>query len=76
MTEPAVRNIQPERDENLIKSLESWLEDAKAGKLVGAVLLGNLRGNEVMHCWSGLMPLSISLLIFEQFKRRALADNE
>jgi hypothetical protein len=72
MSETAkVRAIKPEADADLVAALESWLEDAKRGDLVGCVLLGNRRGDEVQHHWVGRMKLSDALLIFEQFKLKA-----
>lgn len=68
----AVRSIRPEADPKLVAALEEWLEDAKRGELIGAVLLGNRRGDEVQHDWAGTMPLGISMVTFEQFKLQAL----
>jgi len=67
-----VTAIKPVPDERLVRALESWLEDAKRGELIGAVLLGNRRGDGVQHRWAGTMPLSVSLVTFEQFKLSAL----
>jgi hypothetical protein len=69
-----VRSIKPERDEKLVTSLKEWLAEAESGELVGAVLLGNCRGDKVVHRWSGTMPLSLAMLIWEYFKQASLSD--
>lgn len=65
-----VRSIRPAANEALVATLKEWLDQAERGELVGAVILGNLRGVEVMHSWAGLMPLDRALMAFEFFKRR------
>lgn len=39
-----IRPLIPGRDENAVEVLREWLKDAEEGRLVGVVLLGNLRG--------------------------------
>ncbi|HEY3494352.1 MAG TPA: hypothetical protein VGK73_06690 [Polyangiaceae bacterium] len=68
MNAATVTPIKPSPDPKLVEALESWLEDAKRGELVGCVLLGNRRGDEIQHQWAGLMPLSMAMLIWEKFK--------
>jgi len=72
MSDPAkVRSINPDVDAELVASLEEWLADAKRGELVGAVLLGNRRGAETQHAWTGQMPIDRALVCFEHFKLAA-----
>jgi hypothetical protein len=66
-----VRAIKPEADADLVAALESWLEDAKRGDLVGCVLLGNRRGDEIQHHSVGRMKLGDALAAFELFKLKA-----
>jgi hypothetical protein len=74
VSEPAakVQAIKPVVNEKLVECLESWLADAKRGELIGAVLLGNLRGEDVQHSWVGEMKLSVAMVTFEQMKLKAL----
>jgi hypothetical protein len=75
MSEPAkVRSIRPEIDTDLVRCLETWLDDARKGELIGCVLLGNRRGDEVQHGWAGSMPLAMAMLTWEQFKLRQLIE--
>lgn len=67
-----VRAIRPAVDADLVAALTDWLEDAKAGRLIGVVLLGNRRGDEVQHHWVGEMPLGVALVTMEQLKLKAL----
>lgn len=66
--EQHVRSIRPEANAELVATMKQWLADAESGKLIGAVLLGNARGNEVFHGWAGRVPLDRALYAFEMFK--------
>jgi hypothetical protein len=69
---PKLLSIKPQRDEKLVEALKDWLKDAESGELMGCVLLGNRRGDEVQHQWVGDFPLGKALLAVERFKRSAL----
>jgi hypothetical protein len=71
---PTIRSIRPAVDQQLVEGLEEWLAMAKRGELTGAVLLGNRRGDETVHRWCGDIPLSIALLVFEQYKYRVMLE--
>jgi hypothetical protein len=72
MTDPApkVTSIRPEIDADLVKALEEWTERARNGELIGAVLLGNERGDKFGNRWAGRMPGSVALIAFEHWKLR------
>jgi hypothetical protein len=65
-----VRELRSPKNDELIATLEDWLEAAKRGEIVGALLLGNRRSGEFQTTWSGVMPASIALVAFESWKRR------
>lgn len=59
--------------ESLIAALEGWLEDARAGRLTGCVLLGKRRGDGIQHYWAGHIDAASVAWDFECWKRDALA---
>lgn len=67
---PKLTSIKPEVDEDLVKALEEWTERARKGELIGAVLLGNEKGDKFSNRWAGTMPGSVALIAFEHWKLR------
>lgn len=67
---PKLKSIRPDVSEVLVDTLKDWLAQAERGELTGALLLGNLRGDEVQTSWSGAMPFDRALFAFERWKFR------
>jgi hypothetical protein len=70
-----IRTISPisqsERDD-LVRTLQGWLEHAKNGELLGVVMLGQRRGSEIQHMWAGRIDAASAAWAFECWKRDAL----
>lgn len=55
-------------DSAVIRSLETALERAKTGELIGILLLENHQGDTYGICLAGEMSMGVTLLTFEDWK--------